>query len=208
MSFETESKFTSFSKCNNEQEIYHEFTSKVEERAYQAAKQVLQSLYPKCSSEEAWTVANGFIYEECTTVISRSNAKIKYALPIIKEFGKINNTNMIFQAQLTQLMEDVELNPYTNNGLEVAIAYIEETVSNFPVKTEVRRCLECTRKVVVQLKMIEWRLFGIGQAAAGVYLAHHYSKLGPYYGNFEGRNPNSKLCILHFCLFSFYSRIS
>ena len=102
-------------------------------------------------------------------------------------------------------MEDVELNPYTNNGLEVAIAYIEETVSNFPVKTEVRRCLECTRKVVVQLKMIEWRLFGIGQAAAGVYLAHHYSKLGPYYGNFEGRNPNSKLCILHFCLFSFYS---
>ena len=156
-------------------------------------KKVLQELYPKCSNEGAWTVGNISVYEECTIEISESNARIKSTLPKIKEFVYFNNLNMSIQAQITQLMENVQLNPYINDGLEVAIAYIKQTSSNFPFKTcaEVRGCLESTRKVVVQLKMIEWRLFGIGQATAGVYLAYHYSKLGPYYGDLEGRNPKS-----------------
>ena len=184
-----------FSKCNNEQEIYHEFTSKVEETAYQAAKKVLQELYPKCSNEGAWTVGNISVYEECTIEISESNARIKSTLPKIKEFAYFNNLNMSIQAQITQLMENVQLNPYINDGLEVAIAYIKQTASNSQLKTcsEQQECLESTRKVVVQLKMIEWRLFGIGQATAGVYLGYHYSMLGPYYGDLEGRNPNSNL---------------
>ena len=88
-------------------------------------------------------------------------------------------------------MENIELSPYKNNGVDVAIAYIKQTASNLSLKTcsELRGCLESTRKVVVQLKMIEWRLFGIGQATAGLYLAYHYSMLGPYYGDLEGRNP-------------------
>ena len=183
-----------FRKCNNEQEIYHEFSSKVEETAYQATKLVLRKLYPKCSTDEAWTVDNISVYEECTSEISASNTRIQSTLPKIKEFVYANNLSMSIQAQLTQLMEDVELNPYKNDGLEVAIAYIKQTSSsNSPFKTcsEVQGCLESTRKVVVQLKMIEWRLFGIGQATAGVYLAYHYSKLGPYYGDLEGRNPKS-----------------
>ena len=146
----TASKFF-FSKCNNEQEIYHEFTSKVEETAYQAAKNVLQHSYPKCSIEGAWTAGNLSVYEECTIEISESNARIKSTLPKIKEFAYFNNLNMSIQAQITQMMENVQLNPYINDGLEVAIAYIKQTVSNSQLKTcsELPECLESTRKVVV-----------------------------------------------------------
>ena len=100
---------------------------------------------------------------------------------------------MSIQAQISQLMEDVVLNPYMNDGLEVAIAFIkdESSKSSFIECSEPRGCLEMTRKIVVQLKMIEWRMFGIGQSTAGLFLAYHFSNVGPYFGDIEGRNPNS-----------------
>ena len=186
------STFSFFRKCNNEQEIYHEFSSKVEETAYQAVKLVMKKLYPKCSTDEAWTFGNISVYEECTAEISASNKRIETTLPNIELFTHVNNLNISIQAQITQLMEDVELNPYWNDGLEVAIAYIKHKSSKdtFISCSDVQGCLESTRKIVVQLKMIEWRLFGIGQATAGLYLAQHFSTLGPYFGDNEGRNPN------------------
>ena len=145
--------------------------------------------------DEAWSVGNIGIFEECTEEISGSNARIKNILPRIQAFTQSNNLTINLQAEITQLMEDVELNPYSNDGLEVAIAYIEKKITRSSPATcsEVQGCLESTRKIVVQLKMIEWRLFGVGEATAGAYLAYHFSKLGPYFGDVEGRNPNSHL---------------
>ena len=34
--------------------------------------------------------------------------------------------------------------------------------------------------------MLEWGLFGLGEATAGLFLAHHYSNLGPYFGDLKG----------------------
>ena len=177
-----------FRGCNNDQKIYHEFASQVEE-------QIVREIYPKCSMDEAWSVGNIGIFEECTEEISGSNARIKNILPRIQAFTQSNNLTINLQAEIAQLMEDVELNPYSNDGLEVAIAYIEKKITRSSPATcsEVQGCLESTRKIVVQLKMIEWRLFGIGEATAGAYLAYHFSKLGPYFGDVEGRNPNSHL---------------
>ena len=145
--------------------------------------------------DEAWSVDNIRIFEECTAQISASNGKIRYTLPKIQAITQSNNLMISLQAEITQLMEDVELNPYSNDGLEVAIAYIEKKITRSSNATcsEVQGCLESTRKIVVQLKMIEWRLFGVGEATAGTYLAYHFSKLGPYFGDVEGRNPNSHL---------------
>ena len=144
--------------------------------------------------DEAWTLGNISIFEECTTEISASNRRIKYIVSKLPVFAQSNNLTINLQAEITQLMEDVELNPYYNDGIEVAIAYIKRKIAKLsPVVTcsKVRGCLESTRKIVVQLKMIEWRLLGIGEATAGLYLAYHYSKLGPYFGDVEGKNPNS-----------------
>ena len=144
--------------------------------------------------DEAWTVGNISIFEECTTEISASNRRIKSMLSKIPVFAQSNNLTISLQAEITQLMEDVALNPHYNDGIEVAIAYMKRKIAKLsPVVTcsKVQGCLESTRKIVVQLKMIEWRLLGIGEATAGLYLAYHYSKLGPYFGDVEGRNPNS-----------------
>ena len=131
------------------------------------------------------------VYEGCTEEISASNARIGSTLPKIKLFTQSNNLNISIEAQISQLMEDVELNPYYNDGLEVAIAYIKHKSSKSPFKTCSEVCLESTRKIVILLKMIEWRLFGIGEATAGMYLAYHFSSLGTYFGDNEGRNSNS-----------------
>ena len=36
--------------------------------------------------------------------------------------------------------------------------------------------------------MIQWGIFGLGEATAGLYLAYHYAKLGPYFGDIGGSN--------------------
>ena len=36
--------------------------------------------------------------------------------------------------------------------------------------------------------MIEWGLFGLGSASAGLYVAEYFLKLGPYFGDLGGSN--------------------
>ena len=192
--FYSSANFFIFRICSNDQEIYHEFAAKVDnEKTYKAAEKLTRKLYPKCSTDKAWSVKDIAVYEGCTAEISASNAKVKYVLPKIQAITQSNNLTINLQAEVTQLMEDVEFNPYANDGLEVAITYIEKKITrHLPVTcSEVQGCLESTRKIVVLLKMIEWRLLGIGEATAGLYLAYHYSMIGPYFGDVEGKNPNS-----------------
>ena len=55
-------------------------------------------------------------------------------------------------------------------------------------------CYDTTRKIVLQLKMIEWGIYGLGDGAAGMFLANHYSTLGSYFGNKFGHDwPHSPL---------------
>ena len=46
-------------------------------------------------------------------------------------------------------------------------------------------CSENTRKIVLQLKMIELGFYGLGDGSAGMFLADHYSQVGPYFGNLD-----------------------
>ena len=55
-------------------------------------------------------------------------------------------------------------------------------------------CHEMTRKIVLQLKMIEWGIYGLSDGTAGMFLANHYSTLGPYFGDNFGHDwPHSPL---------------
>ena len=49
-------------------------------------------------------------------------------------------------------------------------------------------CEKAVRKIVLQLKMIEWGVFGLGESTAGMFLAYHHKFLGPYFGNLNGHN--------------------
>ena len=81
------------------------------------------------------------------------------------------------------------ISPDLSTGLEKAIEYIKNVSStspHFQDCSEKAGCLKNTREVVIRLKMIEWGLFGLGQATSGWFLAYHYSKLGPYFGDLDG----------------------
>ena len=59
-----------------------------------------------------------------------------------------------------------------------------------------RACRINTRELLIRLKLVEWGIYGFGEATAGLYLAFHYGKLGPYFGNKDTNlwphNPLSK----------------
>ena len=86
-------------------------------------------------------------------------------------------------------MEEIKVQPNPSNGLEQAITYIKNLTK---ISKQCSSCinvtkgLEETREVVVRLKMMEWGIFGLGEASAGLYLAYHYATLGPYFGGVEG----------------------
>ena len=108
----------------------------------------------------------------------------------IQIFAVHHNTSLPIQIQLEQVTEDVIIRPDLSKGLEKAIEYIKNvslTSQHLPSCSESIGCLENTREVLVRLKMLEWGLFGLGQATAGLFLAQHYSKLGPYFGDLKGR---------------------
>ena len=49
-------------------------------------------------------------------------------------------------------------------------------------------CFEAMRKIVLQLKMAEWGIYGIGDGTAGTFLAQHFATLGPYFGDLDPFN--------------------
>ena len=49
-------------------------------------------------------------------------------------------------------------------------------------------CFETMRKIVLQLKMAEWGIYGIGDGTAGTFLAQHFATLGPYFGDLDPFN--------------------
>ena len=55
-----------------------------------------------------------------------------------------------------------------------------------PSSSKKRVSLEDIREVVIRLKMIEWGIHGLGGASAGLFLAYHHLKLGPYFGDVDG----------------------
>merc|ERR1712223_431051 len=68
------------------------------------------------------------------------------------------------------------------------------TTSSFSAYSPPLGCYEITRKIVLQLKMIEWGIYGLGDGTAGMFLANHYSTLGPYFGDKFGHDwPHSPL---------------
>ena len=44
------------------------------------------------------------------------------------------------------------------------------------------------RKIVLQLKMAEWGIYGIVDGTAGTFLTQHFSTLGPYFGDMDPYN--------------------
>ena len=177
-----------FSTCTDVQLVYQNLSNIVMEASYKAARRISQSLYSKCSHTDAWEDTRSYHFADCNEEISASNPKIFGRIWYIQVFATQNFlSDMGIQVKIGQIMEGVDLDPFSTHGLETAIAFIQEEALNHKMSTfcckKVIGCLEATREAILYLKLIEWGVFGLGQSTAGMFLANHYLKIGPYFGN-------------------------
>ena len=147
-------------------------------------------LYPNCKSSSAWDSENQALYQECTNQIIRSNRLIQKSITSIELFSAHPHKEMTFQTELEHVLEEIELDQGTTNGLEIALAYIENKTMSTPNQSmpciEIEGCLERTREVLIGLQLIEWSIHGLGAVSVGQFLAYHHHMLGSYFGDQDG----------------------
>ena len=107
--------------------MYQELSAKVDKVSYNAAMNALMSLYSKCKSSHAWDPDNIIKYQECTNQISSSHSLIKENIHTFKLFYVNREKEMSLQSELEQVLEDIELQLDTSQGLEQVIAYIQNS---------------------------------------------------------------------------------
>ena len=103
------------------------------------------------------------------------------------------------ESMVGQLLEDVVLSPKDSDGLESSVLFFKKASSDYTNSsaiacTETQGCQKIVRDVILQLKVIEWGIYGLGESSAGMFLAFHHASIGPFYGNDDGDSwPNSPL---------------
>ena len=170
--------------------MFQELSAKVDKTSYQAAVNKTKELYSLCNSSFAWEFSNMESYKECTDQIIRSSTKIQRKIKSIESYSLNHSDSISIQAELEQVLEDIALEPNPSKGLERVLNFIENeslTVSHSQPCFE-RNCLEAIREVVIRLKMIEWGIFGLGSASAGLYISEYFIALGSYFGDLGESN--------------------
>ena len=74
---------------------------------------------------------------------------------------------------------------YESHGLEKALQKLKamsESITTSTACSEIPGCQEKVRKTILQLG----NGLGLGHLAAGLFLANHYSFIGPYFGSTDG----------------------
>jgi len=80
---------------------------------------------------------------------------------------------------------------YNSHGLETALQNIKlmsESSTTSIFCSEIPGCQEKVRRIILQLLMMEWGILELGDLAAGIFLANHFSLVGPYFGSTDGPN--------------------
>jgi len=167
--------------------MYQELSAKVDKVTYIGAMNMTKDLYPNCKDSDAWNPVNVEKYLSCTNQISGSSFAIQESMSNIEIFT-VSRSEKI-SIELEKILDDIELDPRATNRLEYAIANIRNVSSTSNESfscIDTVGCLEETREVLIRLKMIEWGLYDLGGASAGLFLAYHHSMLGPYFGDIDG----------------------
>ena len=145
--------------------MYQELLAKVDKVSYGAAVKMVMTLYPMCETKASWDPNNVTKYIECTNQISKSSHLIQKNIEDIESFSINGFRNMSAQTGLKQILEEIEHEPNPTKRLEHVIDYIRNvsSISNqFLNCSGMEKCLEDKREVIVRLKMIQWRLHGLG----------------------------------------------
>ena len=179
-----------FSECTDVQNMFHELSIKVMDKAFEKTKKIIQDSYPECQPKNAWNEEKLNAFKRCTNRLIRSKLWISEHLHSIEKFSLHNiNSTIPTDARIWEQMEDATVDPFHSDGFEKAILFIKNSSNTIMSPTltcvKVPGCQNVARKIILQLVMIEWGILGLGDASAGTFLAYHYPALGPYFGNID-----------------------
>ena len=117
------------------QEMYQNLFNRTMDLAYENTKEIMKKMFSKCKSTDAWQEIHGYHFHECTDQIAASNARILSSLTSIEAIASATlsgthlNSNMNIQNELGELMEDVEIFPFSSVGLELATNDLKQKAS-------------------------------------------------------------------------------
>ena len=181
-----------FSNCSDVQMFLYELSIKTMEPAFLQAKKIIQQAHENCRSMNAWNEKSQ-MFARCTKQLIASISWLGEAFEDIEKFvaGNLNST-MPIEAQIGHLT----INPndrkyYESHGLETVIQNIKqmsESITTTTICSEIPGCQEKVRRTILQLLMMEWGILELGDLSAGLFLANHYSLIGPYFGSTDGPN--------------------
>ena len=167
--------------CTGVQHFYDELISKVGDVYYQVAVNLSRTLYPECNDSEAWENSKTLTYQGCTEKIVQSNTQIEEKMETIELFAANNiNSTIVLQMGKIKSASIPETLELIHNK---TISY-----NNLSTCSQVCGCPETARKIIVQLKMIQWGLFDFGEVSPGNFLAFNSEDIGDY---FEKSNLNT-----------------
>lgn len=166
--------------------MFRNLSSTVTKEAVDGAVEVFKTIYPKCSNDFAWDIANLALYTDCSQEISASSPQIFSILDDIEQVAKQTGYSA-YDIWMSLEASDPNQDHLDNSKLNLAITKIKEmsaqnSESNTQASCE-QDCLMAMRDIIIQLKLIQLGYYGPAEATAGLYLAYHRKKIGSYFTN-------------------------
>ena len=143
----------------------------------------MKRFFPSCRKNSAWDTNDPSGYNNCTYQIGASNPQILAAMDHIKTIAK-DEQYLPNDIWLSLEEFDHYEDGYGSRAVGAAVNQIKLMGSgNLTTMLCNENCLERSRNIITQLKLIEWGYFGTAEATGGLYLAYHAQKLGKYFKN-------------------------
>ena len=171
--------------------MFQKLSARVDNLYYKVAVEKVKSMYSTCDSNDAWDPSNVEIHQKCTKEISNSSPEINNNIKAIESYSVNRNGTTSILAEFNQILSDVKFERNPSKAFYQVIHFIRnefmpltQTLSCF----EIEGCLETKMEVVMRLKMIQWGLYGLDEVSTGLFVANHFTMLGPYFGDLGGTN--------------------
>ena len=144
----------------------------------------MKRTYPSCRKNSAWDINDPSGYNNCTHQIGASNPQILAAMDHIERIAK-DPKYLPNDIWLTLEEFDHYEERHDSRAVEVAVNQIKHMDTGNLTSAMLcnKNCLERSRNIITQLKLIEWGYYGTAEATGGLYLAYHAQKLGNYFKN-------------------------
>ena len=151
---------------------------------FENAAKLMKRHFPSCRKNSAWDINDNSGYNNCTHQIGASNPQILDAMDHIERVAK-DVKYLPNDIWLTLEEFDHYEGRHDSRAVEAAVNQIKHMdTGNFTAAMLCNEnCLERSRNIVIQLKLIEWGYYGTAEATGGLYLAYHAQKLGNYFKN-------------------------